>query len=176
VQVFEVDQPGPQAWKRQRLEALGYGVPEHLHLVPVDFESDDDWWGALVDAGFDPTSTAMVSSSGVSMYISKEATSATLSRLAAMAEGSIVAMTFMLPFELVGEPDRSGLEAAARGARASGTPWISFYTPAEIVALASDAGYSDLRAVATDELVERYLIGRDDLRPAEGEGMLLAPR
>jgi methyltransferase (TIGR00027 family) len=42
VAVFEVDQPGPQAWKRQRLDALGYGVPQHLHLVPVDFEADKE--------------------------------------------------------------------------------------------------------------------------------------
>src|SRR5436190_4123263 len=30
VRVFEIDQPVPQAWKRQRLEELGYGVPERL--------------------------------------------------------------------------------------------------------------------------------------------------
>src|SRR5206468_3757798 len=50
-QVFEIDQPGPQAWKRRRLEELGYGVPGHLHLIPVDFESNDDWWLALVGGG-----------------------------------------------------------------------------------------------------------------------------
>src|ERR1017187_1377811 len=27
LRVFEVDQPGPQAWKRQRLTELGYGIP-----------------------------------------------------------------------------------------------------------------------------------------------------
>src|SRR5581483_5426671 len=46
--IFEVDQPGPQAWKRQRLVALGYGVPSWLHLVPVDFEAGDTWWQRLV--------------------------------------------------------------------------------------------------------------------------------
>src|SRR5438132_1075471 len=34
---FEVDRPGPQAWKRQRLIELGFGIPEWLRLVPVDF-------------------------------------------------------------------------------------------------------------------------------------------
>jgi len=51
--VFEIDQPGPQQWKRQRLEVLGYGVADWLRLVPVDFEADADWWQALLDAGFD---------------------------------------------------------------------------------------------------------------------------
>ena len=173
--MFEIDQPGPQAWKRQRLEELGYGVPDHLCLIPVDFEADDDWWQALVGAGFDTEATALVSSSGVSMYITKAATAATLRRLAGMAPGSIVAMTFMLPFELVDEVDRRGLEGAARGARASGTPWISFYAPDEIVHLAQEAGFSDVRYVPTAAVAERYLAGRaDGLQSAGGEGMLLA--
>src|SRR5216683_6329571 len=40
LRVFEVDQPGPQAWKRERLLELGFGIPEWLRLVPVDFEMD----------------------------------------------------------------------------------------------------------------------------------------
>jgi len=175
VRVFEIDQPGPQAWKRQRLENLGYGVPDYLHLIPVDFEADDDWWQALLDAGFDQNARALVSSSGVTMYISKAATSATLRPLGAMASRSIVAMTFMLPFDLADEDDRAGLEGAARGARASGTPWISFYKPDEIVTIARDAGFADARFVPTAEVAERYLAGRSDgLRASTGEGILLA--
>ena len=175
VNVFEIDQPGPQAWKRQRLQELGYGVPEHLRLVPVDFEADDDWWSALVGAGFDTTARALVSSSGVSMYITKAATAATLRRLAGMAPGSIVVMTFMLPLALVDAVDRPGLEGAARGARASGTPWISFYAPDEIVDLAAATGFADAQYVPTVELAERYLAGRSDgLRASGGEGILVA--
>src|SRR5947209_14481088 len=39
LRVFEIDQPGTQAWKRQRLIDLGFGVPDWLHFVPVDFEA-----------------------------------------------------------------------------------------------------------------------------------------
>ena len=39
--VFEVDRPGPQAWKRQRLIDLGFGIPSYLRLVPVDFEAGE---------------------------------------------------------------------------------------------------------------------------------------
>jgi methyltransferase (TIGR00027 family) len=175
VRVFEIDQPGPQAWKRLRLDTLGLGVPEHLHLIPVDFEADEDWWQALLDAGFDAHARALVSSSGVSMYISKAATEATLRQLSAMAPGSVVAMTFMYPFDMLDDIDRAGLEAAARGAQASGTPWISFYAPDEIVAVARAAGFVDVRHVPTAELAERYLANRSDgLTPAGGEGILLA--
>jgi O-methyltransferase involved in polyketide biosynthesis len=109
------------------------------------------------------------------MYITQAATAATLRRLAGMAPASIVAMTFMLPFELVDEADRPGLEAAARGAQASGTAWISFYAPEDMTTLAREAGFPHVRYVPTAELAERYLAGRTDgLTAARGEGILLA--
>jgi methyltransferase (TIGR00027 family) len=173
--VFEVDQPGPQAWKRQRLEQLGYGIPPSLRMIPVDFEAGEDWWQALLDAGFDAQANAIVSSSGVSMYISKAATADTLSRLAGLASGSIVIMTFMLSFDLVDDADRPGLENAARGARASGTPWVSFYAPEEMVTLAHDAGFATVWHLSTEDLAQRYLSGRaDGLRAASGEALLVA--
>src|SRR5438094_10272638 len=52
LRIFEVDPPGPQAWKRQRLMELGFGIPEWLRLVPVDFEAGDAWWQRLAAAGF----------------------------------------------------------------------------------------------------------------------------
>ena len=39
--VFEVDRPCPQAWKRQRLVDLGFGIASFLRLVPVDVEAGD---------------------------------------------------------------------------------------------------------------------------------------
>src|SRR4029077_11910123 len=74
LRVFEIDQPGPQAWKRERLAALGYPEPEWLRFVPVDFETVASWWGALTDAGFDTGQPAVVASTGVSMYLTKAAT------------------------------------------------------------------------------------------------------
>lgn len=175
VVVFEVDQPGPQAWKRQRLDALGFGVADHLRLVPVDFESDDDWWAELLSAGFDAAAPALVSSSGVSMYITKDATASTLARLALLAPGSIVAMTFMYPLELVDEVDRPALAGAVRGAQASGTPWLSFYSPEEIASLATDAGFLDVTCIPTNELAEQVIGDQSDgWRASSGEGILIA--
>ena len=67
--VFEVDQPGPQAWKRQRLADVGLGVPDWLRFVPVDFEARESWQDALVAAGFDASRPAIVVSTGGSMYL-----------------------------------------------------------------------------------------------------------
>src|SRR5262245_2722570 len=83
--IFEVDRPGPQAWKRQRLVELGLGVPERLRLVPVDFEAGASWRERLADAGFDAARPAVVSSTGVAMYLTREANAATLREIAALA-------------------------------------------------------------------------------------------
>ena len=173
--VFEVDQPGTQAWKRRRLVEVGFGVPDWLHLVPINFESGESWWDGLLASGFAADRPALVASTGVSMYLSKEATAATLRQLAALAPGSTVAMTFLVPAELVDDADRPGLDASTRGARGSGTPFVSFYEPGEMVAMARDAGFPDVKRVSSKEIAERYFTGRTDgLRPSSGEEMIVA--
>jgi methyltransferase (TIGR00027 family) len=175
LRVFEVDQPGPQAWKRQRLIELGYGIPHWLRLVPVDFEASESWWEQLAAAGFDPGQPAVVVSTGVTMYLSKDATAVTLRQIARLAPGSTLAMTFLLPARLLDGGDRSGLQVSEQGARASGTPFISFYTPPEMLTLAREAGFSDIQHVPGTSLAERYFAGRTDgLRPSSGEDFLVA--
>lgn len=172
--VFEVDRPGPQDWKRQRLIELGYGIPEWLRLIPVDFEGGGTWWQGLAGAGFDSGRPAVVASTGVSMYLSKAAISDTLRQVAALARGSTLAMTFLLPLELAEPAVRSGLERAVQGAKASGTPFISFFTPTEMLALAREAGFRKIQHVPAAILAERYFAGRTDgFRPPNNAEELL---
>jgi len=174
LKVFEVDQPGPQAWKRQRLIELGFGIPDWLHFVPVDFEAGKSWREELVTAGFDDSKPAIVVSTGVSMYLTREANQITLSQVAALAAGSTLAMTFLLPLELADPDVRPGLEMAAKGAKASGTPFISFFTPEEIQALALEAGFRDARHISAVDLTQRYFMDRTDgLRPPKNAEELL---
>ncbi|HET6340069.1 MAG TPA: class I SAM-dependent methyltransferase [Polyangiales bacterium] len=172
--VFEIDRPSAQAWKRQRLVELGLGVPTFLRLVPVDFEAGDAWWERLAASGFDSTRPAVVASTGVSMYLTKEAIATTLRQVAALAPGSALAMSFMLPIELVDPEVRPGIERAAEGARASGTPFLSFFTPTEMLTLARDAGFKEVQHVSAATLGDRYFAGRaDGLRPPNNSEELL---
>jgi methyltransferase (TIGR00027 family) len=172
--VFEVDPPSPQAWKRRRLIELGFGIPEWLRLVPVDFEAGDAWWQRLAAAGFDSGQPAIVASTGVSMYLTKDAIAATLRQIAALAPGSMLAMTFLLPLELADPEVRPGLQLAEKGARASGTPFISFFTPTEMLALAREAGFREVQHVSAATLAQRYFAGRTDgFRPPNNSEELL---
>lgn len=173
--VFEVDRPGPQAWKRQRLLELGFGIPEWLHLVPVDFESGGSWWQQLEAAGFDARKPAVVTSIGVIVYLSREAIVATLRQIAGLAPGSTLAMTFMPPTDLIEAEERSLRVAIEQGARAAGTPFVTYLSPPEMLALARDAGFRAAEHVPASHLTERYFAGRPDcLRPSSAEDLLIA--
>ena len=149
-------------------------MPDWLRLVPVDFEAGDTWWQRLAAAGFDTGKPAVVAASGVSMYLTKEAYMAMLRQAAALAPGSTFAMTFLLPLECADPEVRPGLELAVKGARASGTPFISFFTPTEILALAREAGFREARHVSAAMLAQRYFAGRTDgLRPPNNAEELL---
>lgn len=175
LKVFEVDQPGALAWKRQRLIDLGFGVPPWLRLVPVDFEAGGSWWERLKAAGFDAGQPAVVASTGVTLYLTKDAISATLRQVAMLAPGSTLAMTFIQPLELADPEERPGYEAALKGARASGTPFLSFFTPAQMLTMAREAGFKGVQHVSAADLIGRYFCGRtDSFRPGKSEAILLA--
>lgn len=172
--VYEIDRPGPQEWKRRRLIELGFGIPSGLKLVPVDFEAGDEWWNRLTAAGFDAKRPAIVASTGVSMYLTRAAIKATLGRASGMAPGSTFAMSFLLPIELTDPEIRVGMERAVAGAKAAGTPFLSFFTPEEMLALASEAGFKSVRHVSAEDLGRLYFAGRTDgLRPPKNSEELV---
>jgi methyltransferase (TIGR00027 family) len=174
LRVYEIDKPSAQAWKRRRLVELGFGVPEGLRLVPVDFEAGASWWESLTAAGFDAGQRAVVASTGVSMYLRLDAITATLRQVASLATESTLVMSFMLPIELADPEIRPAIQIAEKGARASGTPFISFFRPDEMLDLAQAAGFRKVEHVSAASLAERYFAGRTDgLRPPYNSEELL---
>ncbi|HEY9680605.1 MAG TPA: class I SAM-dependent methyltransferase [Oculatellaceae cyanobacterium] len=177
LEIFEVDSPGPSTWKQRRLKELGIGVPDWLKLVPVDFEAGESWWDQLTAAGFASEQPAIVASTGVSMYLTRDAVAATLRQVARLAPGSKFAMTFMLPLELIDTEEQPVQEMTLMYARRSGTPFITFFSPAEIAALAIECGFKKTEHVSSGDLHRQYLAGRTDglfLRESSAEQMLLA--
>ncbi|MDO6432661.1 class I SAM-dependent methyltransferase [Flavitalea sp. BT771] len=174
LQIYEIDQPDTLAWKQLRLSEIGYELPGYLHFVPVNFETAS-WWDQLHKAGFDNRRPAVIVSTGVTLYLTKDAISATLKEISQLAAGSTLAMAFYLPVTLLDEEDQAMQEMAEKGAKAAGTPFISFFDPSEVVAMSNNAGLKNARIVGTKEIERLYFSGRmDQLRPASGEIFLLA--
>ena len=62
--------------------------------------------------------------------------------------GSTLAMKFLLPLELADPEIRLGVDRAEQGARASGTPFLSFFTPPEMLTLARAAGFREVQHIS----------------------------
>jgi methyltransferase (TIGR00027 family) len=172
--VFEVDQPGPQAWKKKRLIDLGFNLPEWLHFVPVDFEAGESWWNKLTAAGFDKNRPAIVISAGVSMYLTKEANLATLEQMAKLAPGSTFAMTFLHALDLLPNQERATMEFVMKKAHDAGTPFLSLFTGNELLQMAKEAGFKNSYYVSANDLFQKYFSHRSDgLNAGTAEGFIV---
>jgi O-methyltransferase involved in polyketide biosynthesis len=79
-----------------------------------------------------------------------------------------------LPIEQADPLVRPSIERAIAGARANGTPFITFFLPSEVLDLAREAGFRDVQHVSAATLAERYFSGRaDGLRPPNNSEELL---
>jgi O-methyltransferase involved in polyketide biosynthesis len=116
-----------------------------------------------------------VVSTGVTQYLTEDAITATLRQVARLAPGSTLAMTFLLPFESTESDEHSEVDVAKEGARASGTPFISFFTPPEMLEMARKAGFHEVQHVSSTNLSKRYFTDRTDgLHLPSGEEFLVA--
>jgi O-methyltransferase involved in polyketide biosynthesis len=141
----------------------------------MDFEAGSFWLEQLESAGFDRNRPAVISCTGVSLYLTRQAISTTLRQIAALAPGSTLAMTYILPLEFADPEERPGFMAALKGAQAAGTPFVSFFIADEMIAQAREAGFREARHVPAATLAQRYFAGRTDgLRPGKSEEILVA--
>ena len=175
--VFEVDQAETQSWKRQRIEQLFGALPANLTLAPVDFESMSSWRDALDDAGFVADRPSLIVSTGVTQYITDHALAATLSAATELPVGTTVAFTFIIPAASTAVGDRELRAITEQRAAERGAPWISFYRPEDVIAMARDASFATVEHVSPTLWHERWFADRTDgLRPSSCEHVLVATR
>ena len=173
--VFEVDQPGPQKWKEQRIKELGINAPSHLHFVPVDFEAGESWMQEAEKVGFDKNLPTVIVSTGVSLYLSKETNFEILKELASLPHKSVFAMTFMLALDLLKPHEQELMKFVMARAEESGTPFLSLFAPDEIISLAKKASFKEADYISAKDIFERYFAKRSDgLDAGEAEAFLVA--
>jgi methyltransferase (TIGR00027 family) len=143
LQVFEVDFPDTQVWKRARLRHAGLEIPPSLHFAPVDFERHSLEDG-LNEGGFLRTEAAFFSWLGVVPYLTRPAAFGTLQFIAAMPHGTGVVFDYTIPREMMGEMERNVFdELAARVARA-GEPFRLFFDPAQLADELRALGFTEI--------------------------------
>ncbi len=95
LQVFEVDHPATQAFKRRRIAGLGWEIPAQLHFVSLDFT--EERLDKLLDSPpYDPRALTFFSLLGVTYYLSCETILATLSAVAKISPtGSLIVFDYL---------------------------------------------------------------------------------
>jgi methyltransferase (TIGR00027 family) len=177
LRLFEIDEPGTQQWKQERLRELSIPTAPNHKFVPVDFESGQSWTAALASAGFNPREPSVIASTGVAQYITIGAMSDTCRQAAGLARGTVFVSTFVPPADVIDPADRHYRALTEQGAASRGHPWISFYTPQEFISIASEAGFDNVHHIAASELNARYFNNRaDGLRAKSGENLIVASK
>src|SRR5262249_11850887 len=155
LRVFEVDHPATQAWKRQRLAAMGIDVPSGVEFVPVDFERQA-FEDELRNAGFDSAKPVVVSWIGVTMYLTLGAVEQTLARLAEFAGGSRVVISYDLPATAL-----TGLQLEVRDSLATlvselGEPFRTTFEREEAESLVRHMGFDAITHFSPTDAARDY--------------------
>lgn len=161
LQVFEVDHPATQAWKRARLEEVGIAVPGSLTLAPVDFERQTLEEG-LRDAGYDPAKGTFFSWLGVTEYLTAEAVMDTLRFVASAPVGSGIVFDYMISPSLLTPAQRSRFDELARRVASAGEPWKSFFEPGLLTRDLRLMGFEFIRDQGPEDINTRYFQNRKD--------------
>jgi methyltransferase (TIGR00027 family) len=143
LQVFEIDHPASQEWKKEKLGALGVTLPQNLSFVPVDFEKQT-LMQELASHGYRKDLPAFFSWLGVTQYLTEKAVFQTLHEVASASVGSEIILEYVLPERLLEAGDR---QIVAGGRSQPSEPWITTFSP------------DDLAERLTDEVVpETYRV------------------
>jgi len=167
VRVFEVDHPATQDWKRRALAAGRVPVPDDVTFVAADLASEP-LAGRLSAAGFDAAAPALFSWLGVTMYLTRDAISATLAAIAGFASGTEVIADYMLPQDMRDEAGATYGRLVAAAAAERGEPWLSAFAPQDLSGLARECGFASVRHVRQRDTIPAALWTRSDsLAPVE---------
>lgn len=162
LQVFEVDHPATQDFKRRRLSEAGWDKPEHLHFVPIDFTTGG-LSEKLKDFGYDPRVLSFFSWLGVTHYLSREDVFNTLHSIAGTAPvGSTIIFDHLNTDALIPERTSRRLRLISENARRAGEPVKTGFEPDRLAADLTGLGLRLHEYLKPSDIQERYFQGRTD--------------
>lgn len=168
--IFEVDHPATQAWKREGLAVADVSTPTNLRWVPVDFERQT-LPEQLAAAGFDGARPAFFSWLGVLQYLTLPAIDDMLHFVAGLPSPSTIVLTFALSDDALSDDDRRLKYQTMQWAAGLGEPSLTFFRPDELHARLHGLGFARVSHLSAADVNARYCAGRRDgiqMRPSIG--------
>lgn len=161
LEVFEVDHPATQIWKRERLASAGIDIPDNLRFVSFDFENQT-LAEALAAGGVRTDRMTVFTWLGVHMYLTDAAVKATLAVLGSYPEGSDLIMDFISPdYVQTGGLVEDSVDHLAKVVTEMGEPIKSRYHEAELEEMLVASGFGRVEFLNARTLIDRYLDGNN---------------
>jgi methyltransferase (TIGR00027 family) len=176
LQVFEVDYPSTQAWKRERLDVEHISIPKSLKFASIDFEKET-LKNQLPKAGFKTDEPSFFSWLGVTMYLPADTVMATMKSIALLAmRGSEIVFDYALSPSLLSPSALLSFQATAARVAAVGEPWRSAFDPNLLAIELQAMGFTVVEDLGPEELNARFFKNRTDALRVGGRAHLIKVR
>ncbi len=174
--VFEVDHPDSQKWKREQLSAMGTIIPGNLEFVAFDFENTT-LEKALDTHGVDKNKPTVFSWLGVHMYLTEESVINTLNVIGSFPKGSGLVMDFVMPdYSDDVEDMKDPIEQLSKVVASVSEPFKSSFSREALTEVLGNSGLNQVELLTIGDMTDRYFDGNADLfsTPASATYLALA--
>ncbi len=161
VGVFELDQPGTQTRKKERLVKMFGALPAHVTFVPMDFNSER-LEVRLPEGGYTPEKKTLFIWEGVCMYVTPEAVDELLSFVCDRSPaGSSIVFDYMYLSSLDGRSDHYGARESVALVAGRGEPYIFGIEEGSAEQFLDARGFSVASLSTPSDLENAHLIRQD---------------
>ncbi|MBS4202358.1 class I SAM-dependent methyltransferase [Bacillus sp. FJAT-49732] len=161
LEIYEIDYPATQDFKKNRLEETNFKIPGNLHFIPMDFTKKYSIQ-QLIDQGFENQKT-FFSLLGVSYYLTKKELSSLIDHVfATVPSGSSIVFDYADEnlFDEKGISNR--VENMVKMVAAGGEPMKSSFSYSEIESMLENSGLLIYEHLSPEEINELYFKNRND--------------
>ena len=163
VEVFEVDHPSTQGFKRNRIAELGWKHPAKLHFIPIDFTKENLETVITRFPSYDPNVKSFFSWLGVTMYLTQEEVFATLRSITKVTQtGSIVVFNYSDLDAFI--PNKLSLDTQKyrKICQKMGEPITTGFNPSILAEDLKSLGLMLYENLSSEDIERLYFEGRTD--------------
>jgi methyltransferase (TIGR00027 family) len=155
IPVFEVDLPENTDYKRARLQQLYGRAPDHVTLVPTDFDSQE-LEGVLAVQGYKAEQKTFFVLETVTQYLTEGSVRQTFNFLAKANAGSRLVFTYVCK-DFIDGVNRYGLDTLYQAYRVKGQLWRFGMDPEQVAAFLEEYAWKELEQMGSQEFIARYV-------------------
>lgn len=162
IQVFEVDHPATQVFKRQRINELGWDQLSQLKFIPMDF-TKDNLFEELRRSSFDLHAPTFFSWLGVTYYLPNDIVFATFRLIAdSTSKGNMIVFDYLDKEAFIPEKAAPRVQILLRSVKQEGEPMKAGFDPLTLSDNLARLGLHLHEDLSPWDIQMRYFMGRSD--------------